>query len=99
MATWDYASELGSLWWGRHSGFAAEMLAQPRLQSLVRHARDASPFYRELYAGLPSGQVALAHLPPVTKARLMARFDDWCADRRITREAVDAFLADRAHVG
>lgn len=99
MATWDYAWELGSLWWSRHSGFAAQMLAQPRLQTLVRHAREASPFYRELYADLPSGHVALARLPPVSKPALMARFDDWCTDRRITRRVADAFLADRAHVG
>ena len=98
MATWDYAAELGSLWFGRHAGFAVDILARTRLQALVHHAREASPFYRELYASLP-GEVELAQLPPVAKPQLMARFDDWCVDRRITRDAVDAFLADRTRVG
>ncbi|AHH96386.1 phenylacetate--CoA ligase family protein [Kutzneria viridogrisea] len=35
------------------------------LAELVAHAREHSPFYRELYAGLPDGPLALTELPLV----------------------------------
>lgn len=70
-----------------------------RLQALVRHARTSSPFYRHLYRGLPPGPVALASLPPVGKPQLMAAFDDWVTDPRITLHGVEAFLADPTRIG
>ena len=99
MDSWDYAAELGSLWWSRHAGIASAAVAGMRLQSLVHHARAQSPLYRELYADLPPGDVCLERLPCVAKPQLMARFDDWCTDRQVTRKAVDAFLARKDHVG
>ena len=53
-----------------------------RLVSLVKYARENSPFYRELYAGL-GDDFSLADLPPVSKPELMARFDDVLTDRGI----------------
>ena len=38
-------------------------------------------------------------LPVTTKAELMENFDGWATDREITRERVDAFMADRDRVG
>lgn len=70
-----------------------------RLAGLVAHARTASPFYRGLYRGLPSGGVLPGDLPPVTKAQLMARFDDWVTDPAVTRADLEAFVADPALVG
>ena len=35
----------------------------------------------------------------MTKAELMARFDDWATDRSVTQSAVAEFLADRSHIG
>ena len=99
MATWDYAAELGSLWWSRNAGIASTAVAGMRLQSLLRHARAQSPLYRELYAGLSPLDVPLQGLPPVAKPQLMARFDDWCTDRAVTRKAVEAFLARKDRVG
>lgn len=101
MATtdlWGTWSRLAELWWTRHGGARPEGLAQGRLDLLVRYAREYSPYYRDLYAGLPEG-APLQALPPTTKPALMARFDDWATDRRITRRAVREFLADRARVG
>ena len=43
-----------------------------------------SPFYRHLCDGLPTDNVALQVLPPVTTPELMASFDDWAADRRVS---------------
>jgi phenylacetate-CoA ligase len=88
-------ANLSELWWTRHAGVAASGLAARRMHSLVAHARAASPFYAQLYRGLPEG-APLGELPPVTKAALMARFDDWATDREVSRSGVERFLATRA---
>lgn len=70
-----------------------------RLAALVAHARTSSPFYRELYRGLPAEDIPLRDLPPVTKSQLMARFDDWVTDPAITRADLEGFVADPSLVG
>lgn len=70
-----------------------------RLAALVAHARTSSPFYRELYRGLPAEDIPLRDLPPVTKPQLMARFDDWVTDPAITRADLEGFVADPSLVG
>ncbi|MGZ0153442.1 phenylacetate--CoA ligase family protein [Kribbella sp. WER1] len=70
-----------------------------RLAELVAFARENSPYYRELYDGLPDRVEDPALLPVTDKPRLMARFDDWVTDRRVTREKVEAFVSDPALVG
>jgi len=70
-----------------------------RLAALVRFARERSPLYRELYRGLPAGDVRLEQLPPVTKPRLMADFDAWVTDPAVTRAGIGEFLTDPSLVG
>ncbi|MCX2930965.1 phenylacetate--CoA ligase family protein [Mycobacterium sp. CVI_P3] len=73
-----------------------------RLQALVAHARAHSRFYAEHYRGVPDGAVSLAalpSLPAVYKPELMARFDEWVTDPRLTRIGVSAFVADPANTG
>jgi phenylacetate-CoA ligase len=65
---------------------------QRRLKKLLRYARTHSPFYQDLYRDLPE-DATLSELPPVNKRQLMAAFDDWVTDRRITRAEVEAFVA------
>src|SRR5689334_15808769 len=91
-------SRLAELWWTRHGGVRTDGLARGRLDLLLRYAREFSPFYRRLYEGLPVDP-PLEALPRTTKAALMASFDDWATDRRVTRAAVKRFLADRSRVG
>lgn len=87
------------LWWGRMAGIdAVREAAQRRLGELVRHARAHSPLYRDACGGLPA-DVRLDQLPVTNRQALMARFDDWVADRSIRRDEVDRFLSDRRHVG
>jgi len=77
-----------------------ERLQKDRLRRLVQWARRASPLYAELYADVPEHRpLRLADLPPVTRAALMARFDDWVTDREVTLDRVNAFVADPRHVG
>lgn len=62
-----------------------------RLQALVTYARAHSRFYAEHYRGVPPGPLtlaALSTLPPVRKPELMARFDEWVTDPRLTKSDV-----------
>src|SRR5690606_14848904 len=72
-------------------------LQAERLRALVRFAAERSPFYREHYRDVDlTGPFARADLPPVDKALLMERFDDWTTDRRLRRSELEAVLADDA---
>lgn len=72
---------------------------QARLARLIAFARAHSPFYAALYADLPDAVGDLRILPPVAKRELMERFDEWVTDPGVTRESVDAFVADPARIG
>ncbi len=97
---WQRSARLSEILWTRQRGKAAiDAAARARLAALVRHARAHSPFYREAYRGVRDGEVALGDLPVVGKRELMRHFDDWVAERAVTRAGVDAFLADRTRIG
>jgi len=66
-----------------------------RFAEMVAYARANSPYYRELYKGLPE-QVENPTLLPVTnKKKLMARFDDWVTDREVMLKKVRPFVENR----
>ena len=69
-----------------------------RLIELVAYARSHSPFYRGLYAELPE-QTGLSDLPPVSKPQLMAAFDEWVCDPRITLADVRVFVGSAVPAG
>ena len=69
-----------------------------RLESLVRYAKEKSPFYRELYADT-GDDFHLTDLPPVSKPELMAHFDDVLTDRGITMARIEDFTQDPDHIG
>ena len=73
------------------------------LSEIVGHAKQASPFYRDLYRGIDHGDIELSALPAVTKAELMERFDDWVTDPRLkladVEAHVDALEGDGLHLG
>lgn len=80
----------------------AESLArrrEARLASLLAFAKDRSAFYGERYAHLPSRGSALSSLAPVTKAELMANFDDWVTDPAVRRDGIERFVGDPALIG
>lgn len=83
------------LWRAQREGAAGLARRQEtRLDALVAHARERSPFYRAHYRALPARGIAPSDLPPVDKRALMASFDDWVTDARVTRAGVEAFVAD-----
>jgi phenylacetate-CoA ligase len=70
-----------------------------RLSELVAFARCRSPFFRELYQGLPEGVDDPARLPPVSKPELMARFDEWVTDADVNLASAKTFVADSEAAG
>ncbi|WP_236827800.1 MULTISPECIES: hypothetical protein [unclassified Blastococcus] len=66
---------------------------------MVAFARSRSPYYRQRYAGLPDPIEDPSLLPVTGKRDLMVRFDEAVTDRRVTRAAVEAFVADPTLVG
>lgn len=88
------------LWLAQRQGQEGlQRRARRRLVSLVRHARNASPYLRQLYRGLPHTGWSLPDLPPVTKQEVMAHFDDWVTDAAITCEGIEGYIADPDQVG
>jgi len=83
----------------RWSTRRVERLAQRRLERLVRHAAEHSPYFHQKYAGVNLDRIRLTELPPTNKAELQARFDDWPTDRRLTRSGLEHFLADPSNLG
>jgi phenylacetate-CoA ligase len=73
------------------------LLAAGRQAALVAHAARHSRFYADHWRGAVAG--GFNALPPVTRAELMARFDDWVCDPRITLGEVRRFVADPARAG
>jgi phenylacetate-coenzyme A ligase PaaK-like adenylate-forming protein len=62
-----------------------------RLDALLRHAVTASPFHRRRLGADPTG-AELAELPTMSKATLMACFDEIITDRRLSRAAAQTHL-------
>lgn len=99
-AGWRWGSVVADLALAESGGpTVIERLQRDRFRRLVAHARAQSPFYAELYRDLPPRLPHLADLPPVRKAGLMARFDDWCTDREATRARVEAFARETRWIG
>ncbi|KAB2942313.1 MAG: phenylacetate--CoA ligase family protein [Hyphomicrobium sp.] len=70
-----------------------------RLAEMVAHARACSPYYRELYQGLPERVEDPTLLPVTHKKALVARFEDWVADRDVTLDKVQRFIGNPALIG
>ena len=75
-----------------------ERIRQKRLEALVRYARENSPYYRALYAGV-GDRFRLDELPPTSKPEMMAHFDDFLTDRNVTMAEIEAFTADPDNIG
>jgi phenylacetate-coenzyme A ligase PaaK-like adenylate-forming protein len=84
---------------GRAGGPAIASRQRARLPELVTFARERSPYYRRLYKGLPARVTDVRQLPVVTKPELMRNFDEWVTDPAVTKEEVEAFVADESLVG
>lgn len=78
---------------GRERWPAAQLVAHraARLQKLVAHAVDRSPYYRGLLGGRLDAP--LSAIPPLTKATLMDRFDEVSTVPAVRLRELEAHLA------
>ena len=72
---------------------------EQRWRGLLRHALAASPFYRRRLAGLDPEHCALSDIPPLTKAELLAHWDDIVTDPRLHRAELTHYIEDPANWG
>jgi phenylacetate-CoA ligase len=96
----DVMAQMGQhvarLAWTRDQVEAAQ---RDGLRRLLAHAAEHSPFHRSRLAGLiphDAGLTDLAALPQMTKAEMMASFDDVVTDRRLSLGLVEAALGETA---
>jgi phenylacetate-CoA ligase len=84
-------------------GWDADQLAahqRERLRVLLAHAAEHSPFHARRLRGLDLSRFEvgdLARLPVMTKAQMMADFDDVVTGRRLSRRLAEQHLAASAH--
>ena len=83
---------------------------QQRLRSLIHVAKEKSPWHNERLRGVDADSITeadLGKLPVMTKADLMANFDQIVTDKRLTLEVLnqhvsslreDRYLLDKYHV-
>jgi putative adenylate-forming enzyme len=98
-AWWSWVARMSETWWTRSGGATAIASARAEhLAALLKFVRAHSAHYRDLWRDVPTN-APLEALPVVTKSELMADFDNWVTEASLTRAGVEAFLADRAHIG
>jgi len=83
---------------GRDAPGGVAARQRTRLARLLESAVHGSRFYRDHLAGFAPG-APLDDLPTVTRAALMARFDDWVTDPRLRLDELKAFTADPQRLG
>src|SRR5207245_10827103 len=69
---------------------------QQRLRSLIRVAKEKSPWHRERRKNVDADSITeadLDKLPVMTKADLMNNFDEIITDKRLSLEMVNAHVA------
>jgi phenylacetate-coenzyme A ligase PaaK-like adenylate-forming protein len=91
-----YAADAAAAARGDAAALAARR--ERRLAALLAAAARGSAFYRQAMGGGDPRHVRLSDMPPVHKAELMRRFDDWVCDPRIEIDALRRFVADPARV-
>jgi phenylacetate-coenzyme A ligase PaaK-like adenylate-forming protein len=70
-----------------------------RFRRLLAHAQRHSPYLKQKYRGIDARTARPTDVPAITKAEMMAHFDDIVTNRRIRRRDVEAFVADKSNVG
>lgn len=100
LARWVAGEATLDVWVGAQ--LDAERLAARQTERIARtvaHAMRASPFYRALWRDVECPDESFTTLPVVTRAALMAAFDDVVTDPLVSRASLAPFLADPDAVG
>src|SRR6516225_9714813 len=70
-----------------------------RLRALVVRAKSDSPYHAERLRDIDPAHFELGQLPTLTKNDMMANFDRFLTDRRITRADLEEFTNDPGRLG
>jgi phenylacetate-CoA ligase len=73
-------------------------LQERRWRRLLKYACSHSAYYRERFRGIDLTRCRPTDLPTLTKAEMMAHFDEIVTDRRISRADVERFISDPANL-
>lgn len=97
---WFSAAVAADVAWMSHADAASRARRrQERLVRLFDAAGRGSRLYRRLIGERDPSTLPLSALPVVRKPELMAQFDDWVTDPRLTLPSLRRFAADPALIG
>src|SRR5438105_2643393 len=102
METAPFLSALAGAVWRerRFSGEEMRRARDARLRSLIEHARRSTVLWRDRLAHIDASlPINLAQIQPITKAELMARFDDSIAGGELVFDEVANFARDTRRAG
>lgn len=92
---------LGAIWLSRelvsHDQWTVEdikVYQRRHLNSLIKFARERSPFYRELYAGLNPENYEYTQLPVIDKKVMMENYDRFVTDPRLKLNNLERHCED-----
>jgi phenylacetate-CoA ligase len=74
-------------------------IQRSRLENLVQHARENSPYYREKFSAVSGSSFQISELPVTTKSQLMDNFDRAVTVDDVRRTDVKSFFKDEANLG
>ncbi len=84
---------------GEGSAEGIERKQRQRLERLVRHAKENSPYLAEKYEQIDVDDFRLEDLPISSKTEVMDHFDQWLTVDDITRQEVEDFFEDDSNLG
>lgn len=86
--------------WARwQSAEALKPTIRTRWRDLIQVAQRQSPLYGRILKGKNLATLALTDLPIMSKAELMAQFEDWVTDSNLKLPALRDFLAEPSGIG
>ncbi len=84
--------------YGKMSLSERERLRENKLKQLVTYAKNNSPYFNGLYAGIGE-DFKLTDLPVTNKVEMLKYFDTWVTDRKVHLSDIMEFMNDLDNVG
>jgi phenylacetate-CoA ligase len=84
---------------GRQGQAGIARRQEQRLRDIVAYARTHSEYFASRYRDVPETVSDITQLPVLTKAEMMRHFEQWVTDPSVSREQVEAFIADPGLIG
>jgi len=93
-------SEIARQRWTLRGGLEGiQRLQRKRLKSLVAHAKEHSPFFKERFRDVDPERLELQRLPTLDKTTMMTNFDRFLTARDLKQAELEAFVNDPDKLG